>query len=197
MAKCKFENNSTDKCLPFHFDIPFSHLKWVDTDTPNVLESFVDALENVVIVGIDTETKPNFKRGECANPTALMQIALRSSSGIELVFLLDLLSLMSGVLKDVVDRALIGLFSNEKVIKIGQGLSQDLRELRDSYPSSSAFREMRSVIDTNVFHRHLQPTVLQNVSLKNFTRMYLHLNLVKSQQMTNWSKRPLTDSQVS
>ena len=87
------------------------------------------------------------------------------------VFLLDLIALIRPEKRfDELDALLEKLFSDSSVVKIGQGLSQDLREMRDSYPDMRAFRKMMNIVDTNAIHKLIQPDVVQQVSLKNFTR---------------------------
>lgn len=197
-ANIKFENSKTDQMLPFHLDIPYENLKLLSQGCVKAdLTHFSEVIQDTILAGIDTETKPARRRGE-VNPTALIQIALRRAKGVEAVFVLDLLYLFSSKcdLKSTINECLCNLFSNKKIIKIGQGLTQDLRELRDSYPDVTAFRELLSVVDTNTLHKHIQPQTLQNISLKNFTRMYLNFNLIKKEQMSNWSIRPLTDGQM-
>ena len=199
----KFENKAGDLCLPFTLDIPHSHLQIIDSEVG--LDRFFEVVYDSVLCGIDTETKPSFSKRKTFHPTALMQIALRRTSGAEFVFILDLLALLkSGASKVAMelenstrskrvkemraslDKSLQHLFSSRKVLKVGQGLQQDLREMRESYPTMEAFKQMVNVVETNAFHRHIQPNVVQNVSLKNFTRIYLNFNLVKKQQLSDW-----------
>ena len=201
MQSPKFENKMGDLCLPFTFDIPHSHLVIIDSKVG--LDNFSKVASESVLCGIDTETKPHFNRKKEFHPTALIQIALRRADGVEFVFLLDLLMLLKGEatgtakrkqcdtenlseIRNTLDTCLQKLFSDKNIIKVGQRLHQDLREMRDSYPKMEAFKLMCNVIETNTFHRYLQPEITQNISLKNFTRIYLNFNLVKKQQLSNW-----------
>lgn len=88
------------------------------------------------------------------------------------------------------------MLSNRKVIKIGQGLDDDFRELRDNYPHMNCFKSIPSILETNTIHRLLCPEDVQLKSLKNMVRIYLHFNLIKTQQLSNWSQRPLTKLQI-
>jgi hypothetical protein len=56
---------------------------------------------------------------------------------------------------------------------------------------------MYSVIDTNAFYKNLEPTAHRCMSLKFFTKQYLNLNLIKSEQLSNWAKRPLNSNQLT
>lgn len=59
-----------------------------------------------------------------------------------------------------------------------------------------AFKVVNSILDTNVLHRHLKPEEIRDLGLKAFTQQYLHFDLDKSCQMSNWALRPLTFKQV-
>jgi ribonuclease D len=48
----------------------------------------------------------------------------------------------------------------------------------------------------NAIAKILQPQQTHAIGLKQLTKTYLNYNLVKSQQMSNWAKRPLTPHQV-
>ena len=182
----KFENNPNDQCLPFTLDLPLSHVKFIDKHDQLIAEGFKRAVETCILCGIDTETKPQFfpsgsngkgksrKKRQEPHPTALIQIAVRCSDSNEYVFILDLLALLreedqTGQLDTLLEQ----LFSESSIVKVGQGLAQDLREMRDSYPFMKAFRKMTNIVDTNAFHKLIQPDVTQQVSLKNFTRYEL------------------------
>ncbi|CAK9252174.1 unnamed protein product [Sphagnum jensenii] len=93
------------------------------------------------------------------------------------------------------DSLLQPLFLDRKVIKVGQGLYQDFKELKASFPSMKAFRHCNSIIETNALHQYLNKEITYNVSLKNFTRNYLHFDLDKSCQLSAWGRRPLTEAQ--
>ena len=196
----KFENNACDQCLPFTLDIMKSNLIYVSAK--DGLNRFCDSIKDCLLVGIDTETKPSFycKRKGVIEPTSIVQIAVRESTGVEKVFILDLLRLLGSGTSDIrslVDEGLSSLFCNPKILKLGQGLTQDLRELRESYPDIKAFHSMQSMVDTNTVHKYLVPNTKQLVSLKNFTRIYLNCNLIKKQQLSNWGSRPLSEAQIT
>ena len=179
----KFENKPNDQCLPFTLDLPLSHVKFIDKHNQLIAEGFKRAVATCILCGIDTETKPQFfpsgnnnkgksntKRRD-PHPTALIQIAIRCADFNEYVFILDLLALLRNEEQsNELDTLLEQLFSDSSIVKVGQGLTQDLREMRDSYPFMRAFRKMMNIVDTNAFHKLIQPDVTQQVSLKNFTR---------------------------
>ena len=158
-------------------------MKFIDQHEQLVLKGFKRAVDMCILCGIDTETKPQFfpprnggkgnstSKQRDPNPTALMQIAIRCSDSNEYVFILDLLALIKKEkpINDL-DILLEQLFSDSSIVKVGQGLAQDLREMRDSYPFMRAFQKMMNIVDTNALHKLIRPDVTQQVSLKNFTR---------------------------
>eukprot|EP01039_Chlorochromonas_danica_P008360 gene8357-9214_t len=186
--------------LPFVFDLKESALHMIDTEEDlSLLEA---GLKDCVVLGIDTETKPSFFPRKSNyrlknNPTALVQLAVRSSSGNEEVFLVDMLTLASTREQAFqrLDIALKGVLEDEKCIKVGQSLKNDFVELRSSYPSLQAFHRILSIVDTTVLVKALQPDLKNCLSLKNMVKQYLHFDLSKRQQLSNWGKRPLTWAQ--
>lgn len=189
----------SDMMLPFFFDLQDSALIFVDSAAS--LDRLASILADCVVLGIDTETKPNFqkrvhKHMGGRNPTALMQLAVRSSAGIETVLLADLLALGKLGLMDRFDEAMRRVLLDSGCIKIGQSLANDFRELCAAYPRVRAFQQVSSIVDTTSLVKVLQPELKQQLSLKNIVKQYLHFNLVKKQQLSDWSRRPLTPKQV-
>lgn len=184
-------DGSRDLFLAFQFDLPKSSLLLID----NSIVALQDYLRDQIIsvIGIDTECPPFAHKKK----TALVQLAIRKQSGQEAVFLLDYLKLSSS--KDTMialDNLLLPLFVSDAVIKVGQGLRQDFSQLCSSYPEYSSFRSVFGILETNALHQVLAPTVTYPISLRNLTRNYLHFDLDKSHQLSDWKARPLSDTQI-
>lgn len=219
----KLEIEHDDACLPFTFDIPDTSLKYVDSEAQ--LNEFANHIlcRQITLVGIDTETRPsfyttraenNYRRnitnatgyGTVRNRTSLFQIALRDCDGHEVVFIIDLLVICTDQSADssvelsasakLLDRSLASIFMNQEIIKMGQGLANDLRELVESYPRMTCFQTMLSILDTNAVLQYMQPQLTSNKSLKYMVKTFLHSNLIKTQQVSDWGRRPLTKSQI-
>ncbi|KDO30093.1 hypothetical protein SPRG_05284 [Saprolegnia parasitica CBS 223.65] len=149
------------------------------------------AFRDAVLVGIDTETKPEFKKNSERNPVALLQIATRDAKGHEAVFVLDLLALDVDDYNDM----LTELFCAHDIIKMGQGLLGDLKELHEAYPKASCFRKIHSVVEANDLLRVvIQHTCL--LSLQKIVFFCLKKKLIKTQQTSNWHRRPLSPAQL-
>ncbi|KAJ1429857.1 ribonuclease H-like domain-containing protein, partial [Ochromonadaceae sp. CCMP2298] len=153
------------------------------------------------MLGIDTETKPNFLPKHLLNgklnPTALIQIASRSDTGEECVFIVDMLALSTKrewMLQ--LDALLSIVLRDDKCLKLGQGLANDIKELAQAYPDLPCFRVVRSIVETHSVVLYLDPTTHNPTSLKNLVAEHLHSKLSKGQQMSNWAKRPLNEAQL-
>lgn len=179
-----------DDFLSFCFDLHKSSLIIIDDDLSRLSEYLALPIK---LVGIDTETPPYAAK----KITTLIQLAIRTEQDVECVFLIDLLKLskMKPRLEEL-DLLLAPIFFNSKIIKLAQGLQQDFTELCVSYPQMTAFKSCNGVVETNALHQLLNPQISYNISLKNLTRNYLHFDLDKSCQMSNWGRRPLSEEQI-
>ena len=61
----------------------------------------------------------------------------------------------------------------------------------------TAFQIMNGILDTASLMRHLHPEILQNLSLKKIVALYLHFNMIKAQQLSDWGRRPLQEKQIN
>lgn len=140
----------------------------------NAQEAFDEiALEKVI--GIDTETKPAFKKGVFYK-TALIQIATTHK-----VFLFRL---------NVIGfpKALAELLSNPQIEKIGIAVIQDMKELRQQFISF----ESKEVVDLNILCKNMG---FENIGAKNLSALVLGHNISKRQQTSNWETPVLSDAQ--
>ena len=67
----------------------------------------------------------------------------------ERAFLFDLLALHSA---DVLDDCLIRLFTSPQPLKLGCGLSGDLRQLASGYPDMQAFKHAAGIVELRYAH---------------------------------------------
>jgi len=184
-----------DLCLPFVYDIKRKH-----TFIKNKADfrEFERVLQRALLIGMDTERKPDFgARDLKANPTALLQIAIRTSGDTnfeEFCYLIDLFYMDEPSLCQL-DELLKEVFMNSSVIKIGQSIKNDFIELHRSYPQMKSFTKGISFLDTTDMIKRLTPSVTRLVSLKDIALRYLHVDLLKTCQLSDWNKRPLSDEQ--
>ena len=148
------------------------------------------------VLGIDTETKPVRTKGLIL-PTSIMQIAVRQRfTQNESVVIIDLLDIKKAGKLMILDKILKPVMSDKTILKIGQELKWDIKEVSSAYTELSAFRTVYSILETVVLHRAINPKERHTPSLKNLTLTYLNHELDKTQQLSDWGTRPLSWEQL-
>jgi len=157
-------------------------LKLIQFDGPiHVIESSqqlddeMDRIERHGLLGFDTETKPSFKKGK-VHPTSLIQLATSEESWI-------IRASRVGT-----PERLLKLLSREDVLKVGLGLTDDLRRLRSDYHFEPAgFLDLQ---------QYVEAFRIEEKGLKKMTAIVLGRRISKSQQVSNWDADPLTEAQL-
>lgn len=142
-------------------------------------------------MGFDTETRPAWGKNQRQNPCALLQIAVRDAHGKEEVFVLDLLHLPA----KLYNATLASVFLSKDIVKLGQSFYHDLKELAESYPHASCFTVCKNVVEINDLSITLAGAH-NPLSLQKLVFFYLNRKLAKTQQMSNWARRPLSRAQL-
>ena len=135
----------------------------------------LDLLAREDLLGFDTETRPSFFKGRVNQP-ALIQLAAS-----ERIFLVQLAFVPFGA-------GLAALLSNEKIVKAGVGIWDDMRELGKLYPFEGA-----GAVDLGDLARSLK---LPTQGLRNMAANLLGWRISKGQRCSNWSLSELTPSQI-
>ena len=135
----------------------------------------VDYLMTQELVGVDTETKPIFKKGTGMNPVALLQIATHDTC---FLFRLNQIGFTSD---------LIRLMSDDNVLKVGLSLKDDFMQLKRRKPfTPGRHAELQSMVkDLGITDQSLQ---------KIYANLFGY-RISKTQQLTNWEADVLTDAQ--
>jgi ribonuclease D len=128
------------------------------------------------LVGLDTETRPAFRKGE-SYPPSLVQVATAKAVYLFQIQQLD----CSAVLKD--------LLNSESVVKAGVSLAYDLRQLKQVF----AFEE-KAVVDVGWVAKRQQ---LEQTGVRNLAALFLGMRIPKGAKTTNWSARQLSPQQVA
>uniref|UniRef100_A0A452HLJ3 3'-5' exonuclease domain-containing protein n=1 Tax=Gopherus agassizii TaxID=38772 RepID=A0A452HLJ3_9SAUR len=145
------------------------------------------------VVGIDMEWRPSF--GVVGRPrVSVLQIAIE-----EQVFLLDLLQLLKPDEMEELSHFVQTLFSDPTIIKLGYGMSGDLHSLA---ATCSAFKEMdkqvQGIVDLLAVDK--QPlSEMTGQSERGLSLLVQHVlgkPLDKTEQLSNWEKRPLREEQI-
>lgn len=145
-------------------------------DRPEQVEDAVDFLENQLLIGFDTETKPSFRKGEF-NHVSLLQLATANQA---FIFRLNKIGFPP---------ALRSLLEKENVLKVGAAVHDDLKALKkltDSFHPLSFF-DLNDELKKVGFH---------NVGVRNLCGMVLKIRISKAEQVSNWEADKLTERQL-
>lgn len=138
-------------------------------------ERAVNALRHSPILGIDTETRPSFRRGQ-SHKVALLQIANE-----DLCFLFRLNEI--GFLP-----CLVSLLSDENILKIGLSLHDDFMMLRQREPGFTP----KGYIDLQDYVKDLG---IKDMSLQKLYANLFHKRISKNARLSNWEADILSESQ--
>lgn len=143
-------------------------------DTPQQADFAVRYLSQYSLLGIDTETRPSFKKG-VSHKVALLQVATNERCYL---FRLNVFGLTL---------PLIQLLENTHIAKVGTSLKDDFHQLHKWAPF-----EPKNVIE-------LQALVLDiGINDKSLQKIYANLfgsKISKSQRLSNWEAEELSISQ--
>ena len=142
------------------------------------MESFQREIGNLAsepILGIDTETRPSFKKGTMY-PTSLIQL-----STLEQAWILR-------VSRIGYPRELLDLLSEELPLKVGLSLHDDLRRLRSDFQF-----EPKGFLD---LQQYVEAFRIEEKGLKKLSGIILGKRISKSQQVSNWDADFLTEAQL-
>jgi ribonuclease D len=144
--------------------------------TPQDLERALADFRQERVVGLDTETRPAFRKGESHLPCLVQAATARA------VYLFQ----FRGV---NVFPGLAELFSEPRIIKAGVGLAHDLRQLKLVFP----FAE-QNVVDLGVAARR---SGLEQSGVRNLAGMLLGFRIPKGTSTSNWAARHLSPAQIT
>ena len=136
----------------------------------------VNYLRSQKILGFDTETRPCFSPDQPRYGVALLQL-----SGPEKAFLFRIKG--TGM-----HRRLCNLLSNEKIIKVGAAVKDDIKGLqkyRDFTP--------RSFVD---LQKMVGEYGIKDKSVKKMAAIILGFRISKTQQLSNWEAEELSEQQI-
>lgn len=125
-------------------------------------------------LGFDTESRPSFRKG-ISYPVSLVQLSTSSKS-----FLFQLNG--NGLPKE-----LVRIFSNPEIKKIGIGIKEDIKKLKEvELFDEKGFVDLGDIAS--------EKGIIQ-FGARALSARYLGKKIVKSAQKTNWARRDLTEKQ--
>lgn len=128
------------------------------------------------VIGLDTETRPAFRRGESHLPCLVQAATARA------VYLFQLRG-------PNVFPALAELLAEPRIVKAGVGLAHDLRQLRLLFPF-----EEKNIVDLGVAARRRG---LDQSGVRNLAGMLLGFRIPKGASTSNWAARHLSPAQIT
>ena len=140
------------------------------------LEEALALLSREELLGFDTETRPSFRKGRVNQPS-LIQLAASDR-----IFLMQLAFVPFGA-------GIAELLSNERIVKVGVGIGDDMRELGKLYPFEGA-----GAVDLGDLARLLK---LPTQGLRNMAANLLGWRISKGPRCSNWSLSDLSPRQIA
>lgn len=142
--------------------------------TAGEAEKAVEYLLSQTILGVDTETRPSFKKGS-RYKVALLQVATKDTC---FLFRLNRIGLTA---------AIVRLLEDKKVLKVGLSWHDDILSLRTRGSFTPGF-----FVD---IQKHVCDIGVEDLSLQKLYANFFHQKINKSQQLSNWEADILTDKQ--
>lgn len=146
----------------------------ITIDTVADTDKAVKALSNEKVVGIDTETRPSFRKG-VHHDVSLIQL-----STTDTCFLIRLNRV------DMPD-SLVSLLENKAITKVGISLHDDYQALnkRKKFKAEGFFD----------LQKYVKEFGIEEMSLQKIYAIVFGRRISKNQQLTNWENDVLTDKQ--
>ena len=142
--------------------------------TEGEAERAVSYLEGFPVLGIDTETKPSFKKGQM-NKVALLQVATDDTC---FLFRLNRIGL---------PQALTRLLEDDRMTKVGLSLHDDFVSLQ-----RRASFQPRSFVE---LQQKVREIGIEDMSLQKLYANFFGHKISKGQQLTNWEADVLNEKQ--
>jgi ribonuclease D len=142
--------------------------------TPAEAETAAGKLLKEPLLGFDTETRPAFRKGEKYDPS-LLQLAAGS-----MVYLFQ-------IQQTGLTPALLDILSRPDITKAGVAIGRDISELRDM-----ADFEPAGFVELATYAREAR---IKNMGLRGMTAVLFGFRISKKEQVSNWARKVLTESQ--
>lgn len=146
----------------------------ITIDTTEETDKAVKALSGERLLGIDTETRPSFRKG------VQHEVSLIQLSTADTCFLIRLN-------RTGMPDSLIALLENKEITKVGLSLHDDYQALcRKRKFKAGGFLDLQ---------QHVVKYGIEEKSLQKIFAIVFGQRISKSQQLTNWENDVLTDKQ--
>jgi len=144
--------------------------------TPEEAARAANQLKRQSLLGFDTETRPAFRVGESYSPS-LLQLASEKE-----VFLFQIQK--TGLTSNICE-----ILSNPNIIKAGVSIRDDVSELQKLTSFEPAgFVELAHCA---------KKAKIKNLGLRGMASLLLGFRISKREQVSNWARNDLTNSQIA
>ncbi len=143
-------------------------------NTPDEAETAAQQLLKETLLGFDTETRPAFRKGESYDPS-LLQLATDNE-----VYLFQ-------IQQCGLTPTLLQVLSDPGIIKAGVALDRDVSELK-----AMAHFEPAGFVELATYAKEAK---IKNLGLRGLTAILFGIRISKKEQVSNWARRELTESQ--
>ena len=134
----------------------------------------LDALSQETIVGIDTETRPSFRKHEVHN-VALLQVSTKTECYL---FRLNMIPIIP---------ELIDFLENENLLKVGLSLRDDCNAMHRKFEfTPGGFLDLQNLV---------KDYFIADMSLQKIYAILFDRYISKGQRLTNWEAQTLTPEQ--
>ncbi len=143
-------------------------------NTPDEAEAAARKLLKETLLGFDTETRPAFRKGESYDPS-LLQLATETE-----VYLFQ-------IQQCGLTPSLIKVLSSPGIVKAGVAIDRDISELQAMTPfEADGFVELATCA---------KEARIKNLGLRGLTAILFGFRISKKEQVSNWARQELTESQ--
>lgn len=132
-------------------------------------------LKKCSIIGIDTESRPAFKKGQYF-PVSLVQMA--DDKKVYLFRMLETGRLP--LLEEIIE--------NKDIIKVGIAVHDDIKDI-----SKDLARKAKNMVDLNTF---AQQKGFISIGARKLSALVLNIRISKAQQVSNWENKVLSQAQM-
>ena len=143
-------------------------------ETKNDLQKATKILSHEEILGFDTETRPNFKKGQ-KNSVSLLQLSTPNDAYL---IRLNLLGFPS---------ELVSLLNDKNILKVGVAILDDIRALQKLCKfDPGGFVELSDIGNQ---------LGIVTCGLQNLAAIFFGVRITKKERLTNWDRPAFKDSQ--
>lgn len=145
------------------------------TTVPDLEQARAD-IRKETVVGLDTETRPSFRKGETYLP-CLVQAATARAVYLFQLSRVDVFPVINELLAEA------------RIVKAGVGLAHDVRQLKLVFPF-----DVNNVVDLGVVARRRG---LGQTGVRNLAGMFLGFRIPKGNRTSNWAAPQLNPAQIA